>query len=41
MYAAKPDKRNTSSGMTPNKAIRRSSKPVNKKPMKMGSKRGG
>lgn len=31
-YTTKADKRNTSAGMTPNKAIRRNSNPTPKKP---------
>lgn len=40
-YKSKPDKRNTSNGMIPNKAIRRPSNPPTKKPLKMNYKRGG
>lgn len=36
MYTAKPDKRDTSKGLTPNKAIRRPSNPAPKKPMGRG-----
>lgn len=39
-YTPKPDKRNTSGGMTPNKAIKRPSNPPVKKPTSMKQGRG-
>lgn len=39
-YTPKPDKRNTSNGTTPNKAIKRPSNPPVKKPIGMKQGRG-
>lgn len=40
VYISKPDKRNTSNGMVPWKAIKRPSNPPVKKPMGMKTGRG-